>query len=84
MGTATVNIAFQTDLLNDIDSIAKIEARSRSELLREAARLYIERRRRWERIFAFGSRQVQRLGLREEDAADEIKKSRARKESRQA
>ena len=36
MGTATVNIAFQTELLKDIDTIAKSEARSRSELLKEA------------------------------------------------
>jgi CopG family transcriptional regulator/antitoxin EndoAI len=84
MAGSTVNISFNRELLAEIDKTAKQEARTRSELIREAARLYIDRKSRWERIFAFGSRQVQRLGLREEDVADEIKKSRAKKESRKA
>jgi len=84
MAGSTVNISFNRELLAEIDKTAKQEARTRSELIREAARLYIERKSRWERIFAFGTRQIQRLGLREEDVADEIKKSRAKKESREA
>jgi CopG family transcriptional regulator / antitoxin EndoAI len=79
MGTATVNIAFQTDLLNDIDSIAKSEARSRSELLREAARLYIERKRRWETIFSFGQETVRKKGLSDKDVNAEIKARRKQK-----
>jgi metal-responsive CopG/Arc/MetJ family transcriptional regulator len=39
MGNVTVNISFQDSLLADIDAEAKREARSWSELLREAARL---------------------------------------------
>jgi predicted transcriptional regulator len=82
MGTATVNIAFQSDLLKDIDAVAKSEARSRSELLREAARLYIERKHRWGSIFAFGDDQAKKKCLEEKDVASEIKahrKSKARK-----
>ena len=67
MITATVNISFPRDLLKAMDRVAKQESRSRSELLREAARLYVERRRRWDKIFAFGSQQAKKLGLREED-----------------
>lgn len=40
MDTTTVNISFQESLLVDIDKIARVESRSRSELLREAARLH--------------------------------------------
>ena len=47
MAAMTVNISFQAELLADIDAEAKREARSRSELLREAARLYVQRQRRW-------------------------------------
>ena len=50
MSTSTVNIAFQTDFLREIDKIAAQESRSRSEFLREAARAYIERKRRWSSI----------------------------------
>jgi predicted transcriptional regulator len=84
MAASTVNISFNKELLAEIDKTAKQESRTRSELIREAARLYIGRKNRWERIFTFGSRQVQRLGLREEDVDGEIKRYRTKKESRKA
>ena len=84
MAASTVNISFNKELLAEIDKTAKQESRTRSDLIREAARLYIGRKKRWERIFAFGSRQARRLGLREEDVASEIKKYRAKKESGKA
>ncbi|EMO29831.1 ribbon-helix-helix protein, CopG family [Leptospira interrogans serovar Bataviae str. HAI135] len=40
----TVNISFEKALLKEIDKIAKREHRSRSELIREAARAYIEKK----------------------------------------
>ena len=73
MKTGTVNISFQKDLLRQIDDVAKEEARSRSELVREAARMYIERKTRWKEIFAYGKKQVQQLGLQEKDVAGEIR-----------
>jgi CopG family transcriptional regulator / antitoxin EndoAI len=84
MAASTVNISFNKELLAEIDKTAKQESRTRSDLIREAARLYIGRKNRWERIFAFGGRQVQQLGLREKDVAGEIKRYRAKKESRKA
>ncbi len=84
MAGSTVNISFNKELLAEIDKTAKQESRTRSDLIREAARLYIGRKNRWERIFAFGRRQAQRLALREEDIAVEIRKYRAQKESRKA
>lgn len=41
MKTVTVNISFRKDLLESIDAAAKRESRTRSDLLREAARIYI-------------------------------------------
>ena len=84
MAGSTVNISFNKELLMEIDKTAKQESRTRSDLIREAARLYIGRKNRWERIFAFGSRQAQQLGLREEDIAREIQKYRAKNEARKA
>jgi len=79
MSTATVNIAFKADLLKDIDAIAKSEARSRSELLREAVRLYIERKRRWDSIFAVGGEMAVQNKLSEKDVSAEIKMHRQKK-----
>ena len=84
MAGSTVNISFNKELLAEIDKTARQESRTRSDLIREAARLYIGRKNRWEMIFSFGSSQVRRLGLREEDIAAEIQKYRAKKESRKA
>lgn len=72
MKTGTVNISFQEGLLREIDEMAQQESRSRSELIREAARIYIERKKRWKDIFAFGEKQVRRLRLTERDVASEI------------
>ena len=72
MKTGTVNISFQEGLLREIDEMAQQESRSRSELIREAARIYIERKKRWKDIFAFGEKQVRRLRLTESDVESEI------------
>ncbi len=79
MGTSTVNISFRDDLLDKIDTIAREESRSRSELIREAARMYIERKKKWKNIFAFGKQQVSQLGLSEKDIEKEIRGHRQRK-----
>ena len=72
MKTGTVNISFQEGLLRQIDEAAREESRSRSELIREAARMYIERKKRWKDIFAFGEKQVRRLRLSGRDVESEI------------
>ena len=72
MKTGTVNISFQEGLLQQIDETAREESRSRSELIREAARMYIERKKRWKDIFAFGEKQVRRLRLSDRDVESEI------------
>ena len=79
MSTVTVNISFQDDLLAAIDAEAKRESRSRSELLREAARVYIDRQRRWAEAFELGSRLESELSLKEEDVEQEIRKSRRKR-----
>ena len=79
MSTVTVNISFQDRLLADIDRIAQRESRSRSELLREAARIYIERKERWNRIFSETSIKSGEQALTEKDVLDEISQYRSEK-----
>ena len=43
--TAKVMVSFPEEFLNQVDRIAQEEHRTRSELLREAVRLYIQLRR---------------------------------------
>jgi metal-responsive CopG/Arc/MetJ family transcriptional regulator len=44
--TVKVMVSFPDEFLAEVDRVAREEHRSRSELLREAMRLYIEMRRR--------------------------------------
>lgn len=79
MRTITVNISFKDELLADIDRAAKAERRSRSELLREAARQYLAQQRRWDRIFSIADRLNADGALTEDDVLGEITRHRARK-----
>jgi predicted transcriptional regulator len=69
----TVNISFQNDLLKKIDKIAKEESRSRSELIREAARMYIEKRNKWNMIYDLGDNLQKKVNLSEIDVVNEVK-----------
>jgi len=72
MKCSTVNISFNDDLLRKIDQVAREESRSRSELIREAARGYIERKRRWKQIFDFGKTDAAKKRIAESDIEAEI------------
>ena len=76
MKTQTVNISFRKDLLEQIDRLAAKESRSRSELIREAARLYIERKERWKDIFSFAETWAQSKNIQSEDIEKAIEEYR--------
>lgn len=82
MSTTTVNVAFQSTLLQEIDKAAQAESRSRSELLREAARAYIRRKKRWNDIFAMGRKIAKSQGISADDVLQEIAAHRKSKASR--
>lgn len=75
----TVNISFERILLKEIDKIAKKEHRSRSELIREAARTYIEKKSRWDSIFELGGKRSQSAKVSEEDIFKEIQQVRKKR-----
>lgn len=72
MPSVTVNLSFQDSLLAEIDRVARDESRSRSELIREAARMYIERKRQWDDVFGVGDRLRQSEKISQRDIANEI------------
>ena len=79
MGSSTVNISFNDDLLKQIDRVADEESRSRSELIREAARSYIDRKQRWDNIFNAASKAAHSSDLKPGDIENEIKAFRSGK-----
>ena len=76
MAAYTVNISFEGGLIRQIDSMAREESRSRSELIREAARMYINRKKRWKGIFTYGSAAGRASGLTEADVTAEVRRVR--------
>jgi len=80
MGNVTVNISFQDSLLAEIDAEATRESRSRSELLREAARSYIRRQKQWDAVFTLGDTITGSERLTEADVERAIRSVRKRKQ----
>jgi CopG family transcriptional regulator/antitoxin EndoAI len=68
----TFTISLPPELAAEVDRVAAMENRSRSELLREAFRQYVQKRQRWERIFAFGEAKARELGIESEDDVNRI------------
>jgi len=73
MSVSTVNIPFQDDFLVQIDQIADTESRTRSELIMNAVRLYIDRKREFEDLFKIGQQIGPTLAVSEKDVMGEIK-----------
>ncbi|MDP2720732.1 MAG: ribbon-helix-helix protein, CopG family [bacterium] len=72
MKVKTFNIALPEELVVKADEIAKKEYRSRSELIRESLRTYIEERGEWEQVFRFGEKAMKEMGVKSEEEVDKI------------
>jgi len=76
MPVSTVNISFNNDFLALLDKVANDEARTRSELIREAVRIYIDRKKEWQKIFETGKQIGDTLDISQEDVVNEIREYR--------
>ena len=76
MSVSTINIPFQDDFLVQIDQIANIESRTRSELIMQAVRLYIDQKQEFEELFKIGKQIGSTLEISEDDVMGEIKQYR--------
>lgn len=72
MQTQTLNIALPKDLVNKVDQVAKKEYKNRSELIREALRVYIKRIEEWEQIFKAGREAGKKMGITSEKQINDI------------
>lgn len=67
MDTQVINISLPNKLLKLADQVAEKEARTRSELFREAIRNYILRRIQWDELFSYGKKAAKKAKLTERD-----------------
>jgi len=66
MPIKTVNISFPQKTLREIDSFARREALSRSDVLRIGAKRYIRNYSEWQALQNIGIKQAKKLGLESE------------------
>lgn len=72
MQTQTFNIALPSNLVARMDLVAADEYRNRSELIREAVRVYLEDKLEWNDIFEFGRKAGKRAGVKSEEDVNRI------------
>lgn len=72
MDTHIVNISIPAKLLSLVDKVAEKEARSRSELFREAVRSYVLRKAQWNELFSYAGKRAKKLKLKEQDIEDVV------------
>lgn len=72
MKTQSFNIILPKELVAKIDELAKKEYRNRSELIREAVRVYISDKSDWDEIFAYGKKIGKKMGINSEEDVNKI------------
>jgi len=76
MAVATINLAFEDDFVKQIDFIADNESLTRTDLIYNSIKMYINRKQKLQELFAYGESISARNNFTEEDVMDEIKKYR--------
>lgn len=72
MQTQTFNICLPKDLVKKADAVAKKEYKNRSELIREALRVYLRKWESWEEILQAGKEAGRKAGIKSEADVDKI------------
>jgi metal-responsive CopG/Arc/MetJ family transcriptional regulator len=73
MSISTLSIPVQNEFLVQIDQIANNESRTRSELVLNAVKIYINQKREFEGLFKTGKEIGSTLEISEDNIMDEIK-----------
>ena len=78
MAVSTIRIPFQEDFLQQIDVVVMRESRSRVDLILEATKIHINRKRNWQELFSHGNNIASKGNFSESDVMKEIKAYRKR------
>ena len=79
MATATVNLAFDEDLMKQIDFFANNESLDRNDLIYNSVKMYITRKQRLMELYKYGESVAAKNNLTEDDVMQEIKNYRKSK-----
>ena len=76
MAVASINLALEDDFVKQIDLIANNESITRTELIYNSVKMYINRKQKLQELFAYGESVATRNNFTEKDVLEEIKKYR--------
>ena len=79
MAVATIDLAFDDDLIEQIDNIANSASITRNQLISNSIKAYINDRQRLQELFAYGKDIADRKKITEEDVLEEIDRFRKNK-----
>jgi len=74
--TKTITFSLPPDMADRVEEIMKQEGRTKSELLREALRYYIEERE-WKQLFRYGEQRAREQGIGPQDVERLVEEYRA-------
>jgi len=72
MSVQTLNISLPKELVKKVDTQAKKEYRNRSDLIRQALRVYMGNRQEWDDLLAYGKKIGKKMGIKSEDDVNRI------------
>ena len=79
MAIATINLAFEDDLVKQIDKIADTASITRNQIIYNSVKMYINDRQRLQELYAYGKSISEKNNFTEEDVFEEIEKYRKSK-----
>jgi len=79
MAVATINLAFDDDLVKQMDLIANTASITRTQLIYNSVKMYINDRKRLQELYAYGEIIAAKNNFTEEDVFKEIEEYRKNK-----
>jgi predicted transcriptional regulator len=73
MAVATINLSFDDDFVRQIDRIADNESLTRTDLIYNSIKMFINRKQKLQELYKYGESIVSKNNFTEEDVMEEIK-----------
>jgi metal-responsive CopG/Arc/MetJ family transcriptional regulator len=79
MAVAIINLSFDDNMIKQIDYFANNESLTRADLIYNSVKMYINRKKRLQELYAYGESIAEKNNFTEDDVMEEIKNYRKNK-----
>jgi metal-responsive CopG/Arc/MetJ family transcriptional regulator len=79
MAVATINLTLDSDFLEKIDLIAKKESQTRTDLIYNSIKMYVNQKQRLQELYTYGENVAKNKNFTENDIFEEINNFRKNK-----